>query len=133
MIPGESVTVMLDKERHLRLSMFGMSEYRKLTGEDILEGITISKEKSLKNLEKLAALLWASLIEEDPNLKYEDIIHMLDAASIISISDKIVLALEIALGVAEKKEENKGTPLAGVNSGPSAASNSDSQKPNSGI
>jgi len=71
----ELITVNLDKERTIRLGLKGMIEFEKLTGQNLLKGFNL---KDL-TLEDIAALIWACLIHEDKELKYDDVLYMVDS------------------------------------------------------
>jgi len=70
----ELVTVQLDKERHLKLTARGMLGFQTLTGKSLFGGI------DLKDIEfkEFMALLWACLVHEDKELKYDDVLDMVE-------------------------------------------------------
>jgi len=72
------VTINLDKERHLRLTMKGMIVFEKLTGKNLLKGFEF-KELTLGDT---AAMMWACLIHEDKELTYDDVCCMVDTSNI---------------------------------------------------
>lgn len=82
-------TITLDKERHLRLTMFGMKRFAELTGKDILKGIKI-EELSTSDW---ATLIWACLIHEDRELKIDQVLEMIDAGNMFDILSATTKAL----------------------------------------
>lgn len=99
------VTIKLDKERHLRLTLKGMIEFQKLTGKNLLEGFSL---KDLA-LEDVAALMWACLIHEDKELKYDDVLCMVDLSNIMAVTEAVTACILQSLPEAEEKS---GPPLA---------------------
>ena len=92
------VTVNLDKERHLRLTLKGMLEFQKHTGKNLLKGFRL-KELSL---EDSAALIWACLIHEDKEIKYEDVLNMIDLHNLTSVVNAVAECINQSLPEAEK-------------------------------
>lgn len=80
------VTIELDKERHLRLTLKGMLEFEKKTGKSLLRGFS---RKDL-TLEDCAALIWACLIHEDKELSYDDVICMVDVGNVAEVMDAVI-------------------------------------------
>lgn len=83
------VTIQLDKERHLRLPLKGMIEFEKLTGKSLLKGFTF---KDL-SLEDTAAMLWASLIHEDKELTFDDVLLMVDFGNLAAVMSSLATSL----------------------------------------
>jgi hypothetical protein len=84
---GELVTIQLDKERHLKMTLGGMKRFKDETGIDLLrDGLNI---KTLTE-EQIIAFIWACLLHEDRKLTAEDVGFMLDATKVQEISEKIV-------------------------------------------
>lgn len=81
----EPITIKLDKERHVRLTLKGMIEFQRLTGKNLLKGFTL---KDL-TLEDMAALMWACLIHEDKELTYDDVLCMIDSNNFETITQAI--------------------------------------------
>ena len=71
------VKITLDKERRLRLTLRGMLEFEKLTGRNLFKGFKIQD----LDLKENAALIWACLIDEDKELKYDDVLDMVDISN----------------------------------------------------
>jgi len=81
----ELVTIQLDKERHLRLTIRGAMGYQTLTGQNLLSGFDPTK----LTLRDITALLWACLIHEDKELKYEDVIDMIEIGDIPRVTKAV--------------------------------------------
>ena len=100
----ELVTIKLDKERHLRLTLKGMIEFEKVTGKNLLKGF---KFKDL-SLTDVAALIWACLIHEDRELTYDDVLCMIDLQNMQAVTDAVVACVNQSFS--ETKESDN--PLA---------------------
>ena len=99
------ITIKLDKERHLRLTLKGMIEFRNVTGKDLLQKFNL-KDMSI---EDSAALLWACLIHEDKELAYDDVLYMVDLSNITKVMTALQESVEQALTKTE--EETNSNPL----------------------
>ncbi|MDD5082601.1 MAG: hypothetical protein PHU08_04435 [Dehalococcoidales bacterium] len=107
------VTLVLDKERHLRLTLKGMIEFKKLTGKDLLQGFNLAEY----SVEEIAALMWACLIWEDKSLKLEDAQELAGVWNLKEVYTSVVKCLTAAFpDQKERKEEER--PLAGSGSPP---------------
>lgn len=102
------VTVQLDKERHLRLTLRGMLEFENLTGGNLFKGF----DMKTMTLKERTALLWVCLIHEDKELKYDDFIDMVDLSNINMLADAVGECINQSLP--DIKE--KAGPLAGKRS-----------------
>lgn len=98
------VKVTLDKERHLRLTLRGMLAFEKITGQNLLKGFNL-KHLALKDS---AALLWACLLHEDKELKFDDVLDMIDMTNLASVMESVTECLNQSL----PKAEAGATPLA---------------------
>ena len=74
MEPG---TIVLDKERHMRLTLRGMKAYKKLTGQELTD-----MKGSLKEAETIIPVCWALLVWEDAELTIEAATEMLETMPI---------------------------------------------------
>ena len=83
---SQPITIQLDKERHLRLTLGGMRRFQEETGKSLWKGLDI---KSLTEGDAIA-LIWACLIWEDKDLKVEDVGFMLDPDKYDEIVKKII-------------------------------------------
>jgi len=99
------VTINLDKERHLRLSLKGMLGFEKLTGKNLLKGVNFQE----LTLEDVAALTWACLIHEDKELEYDDVLLMVDFSNLPMVIEAVSNCMSQSLPEAEAGEN----PLAG--------------------
>ncbi len=99
------VSITLDKERHLRLTLKGMLEFEKVTGKNLLKGF---KFKDL-SLTDVAALIWACLIHEDRELTYDDVLCMVDFRNMQEVSDAVVACINQSFPESEGKSDH---PLA---------------------
>ena len=101
------VTIKLDKERHLRLTLKGMLEFEEITGRKFLKGFKL-KDLGLKDT---AVMLWACLIHEDKILKYDDVLCMVDFTNLETILDALAACLTQSLPKATEVKAG-GRPLA---------------------
>ena len=99
------VTVKLDKERHLRLTLKGLLEFEKFTGKNLLRGLNLDD----LSMEDSAVLLWASLVHEDPELTYDAILDMVDLSNIAAVMEAMTECLNKSFSEPEKASER---PLA---------------------
>ena len=72
MEPG---TIVLDKERHMRLTLRGMKAYKKLTGQELTD-----LKGSLKEVETIIPVCWALLVWEDKDLTIEAATEILETS-----------------------------------------------------
>jgi hypothetical protein len=101
------VTIMLDKERHLKFGFRAMRAFEKETGKNLLK---MKLDISEFNATELMIVLWACLLHEDKTLSLDDGIDILDKSDLVSLSTKMMEAINAA---APEKEEGDGdVPLA---------------------
>ena len=74
MEPG---TIMLEKERHMRLNVRGMKAYKKLTGQELTD-----LKGSLKEADAIIPVCWALLVWEDPELTIDKATELLEIVPI---------------------------------------------------
>lgn len=86
-------TIVLDKERHLKLTLGGMKAFQEQTGKSLLKGFDMSEMGE----SDLIALIWACLVWEDKELKVDDVGYMLDIGQIPEISQKLAQAINTSL------------------------------------
>ena len=94
------VTIVLDKERHMRLTLKGMLLYEKHTGKNLLKGF---KPEDF-TLEESSVLLWACLVHEDPELTLDAVQEMVDIGSMELVFDAMTRCLIQSLPVAKAGE-----------------------------
>ena len=101
----ELVTVQLDKERHLKLTVRGMLGYQTLTGNSLFKGFDPQKV----DLKEITSLLWACLVWEDKQLTYDDVIDMVEIGDIPDLTKAISHCIVESFPEAKEDEE---APLA---------------------
>ena len=79
------VKITLDKERTLKLTMRGMLSFEEKTGINLFKGFDISN----MSLKELTALLWACLLNEDKELKFDDFTDMVDLSNITPLVEAV--------------------------------------------
>jgi hypothetical protein len=82
----QPITIQLDKERHLKLTLGGMRRFQEETKKSLLKGLNA---ESMTEADAIA-LIWACLIWEDRDLKIEDVGYMLDPGIYNEITEKII-------------------------------------------
>jgi len=104
------VTITLDKERHLRLTLKGMLEFEKHTGKNLMKGFKLDG----LSMDDSAAMIWACLIHEDKELIYDDVLYMVDLSNItfvmLAVSECIEKSLQEAGEVSERPLVKKSRP-----------------------
>lgn len=98
------VTVNLDKERHLKLTLGGMAKFQEETGKDFLAGFD---PKKLTYREQIA-LFWACLIWEDRKLTVEDVGYMLDLNTMNELTTQLYQAISEGMPQSEGGENPPG-------------------------
>lgn len=79
------VTVQLDKERHLRLTLRGMLEFETRTGGNLFKGFDMKK----MTLKERTALLYVCLIHEDKELTFDNFLDIVDLSNINMLADAV--------------------------------------------
>ena len=95
MSAGKLVPIVLDKERHFRLTMNSLIKFQEVTGKDLVTGSDTTKLNL--NLADLRALMWACLIHEDKGLTLEQVGDMIDLQDIDRVSQALAEALQASL------------------------------------
>ena len=102
------VTVMLDKERELVYnfnSFIALQEAFEAQGEEAdLEEILKKAEKG--KLKTIRTLLWAGLIDRNPDLTEEQVGRLLSPYNLQEVADKLTLAMNKSMPPAEKEATN---------------------------
>ena len=98
------VSVTLDRERHLKLTLRGMLAYEEQTGISLLDGFNL-KGMTMKNFTTLA---WACLVHEDKELTYDAFVDTLDFADIPKLTEAVSQCIIESFPDKEEK-----APLAG--------------------
>jgi hypothetical protein len=97
------ITINLDKERHLRLTLKGMLTYEKLTGKNLFKDFDTKQF----TMEQTSALIYACLIHED-DLSYEEFLKLVDLSNIAMLSEAVSQCILESL-----PESEESRPLAG--------------------
>ena len=92
----KSVTIMLDKERKMRLDFNAMELFQEKTG---LNPLTLGDR--IMEPANLHALLWATLRDEDPQLAYEAVGRMMGPDNAVMIEEKLGEAFTVSTPAAE--------------------------------
>ncbi len=101
----KKVTIKLDKERQLKLTLRGWREFENLTGVNLLE----SRVDDLAPNE-LYALLWACLIWQDNELQIDDIPALIDNSK--SDITELIKSLLECIRIAFPEAKTEQPPLA---------------------
>ena len=94
----ELVTITLDKERHLRLTMKGMVAFERQTGKNLLKGFDFND----MSLEDTAALIWACMVHEDKELTCDDVMSMIDLQDMTTVLEALTVCLSNSLPEAKE-------------------------------
>ena len=103
-----SVSIELDKERHMRLPFNAIIEFEKMTGKKITE----MDEKNM-SMENIRALIFVALKGEDKDLTVEQVGDMLHFGNIGDVTKKINLLFEVSMPEKEEGGNPKPKPQAG--------------------
>lgn len=109
--PGVKIT--LDKERTLLLDLNGMRQYQKVTGKNPLgrQGVDLNDPGDIQ------AILWASLLREDPSVKLDDVGTWINIENLRAIQLVLIESLGVVFPEVDKKEAEE-SPLADGNPQP---------------
>jgi len=94
------VTIKLDKERTLKLTMRGMLTFEEKTGKNLFKGFNVQK----MTFKEITTLLWVCLIHEDKTLTYDMFVDMVGMSRVRELSEKCMEC------ITESLEENE-SPL----------------------
>lgn len=104
---NDVVILELDRPRTLRLGHKALKRFSALTECSMTE-----MEAAVQRYDKLSALAYVMLSEEDPTLTPEQVDDLLDKVSIKKISDACSKAIEAAFVDEAAEEENNDPPQA---------------------
>lgn len=98
------VTLTLDKERHLKLTLKGMVEFEAATGKNLLEGLQLTKLSP----RDFGALVWACLIWEDRKLQLDDVLCLIEPRNLVKATEALTACLteSFPVPVASKGESS---------------------------
>ena len=81
----DDTAIMLDKERHLKLTLGGMKAFEKETGKNLLKGFDLER----MDITEITVFIWSCLIWEDKNLTLEELGFLVDFDKLTEISSKL--------------------------------------------
>ena len=99
-----AVSIMLDKERHLLLTLGGMLAFKKETGKDLFDAnVTKALEKKI-DMEDVVVLVWACLIHEDREITVEDVSYLIHIGNVNEVVEVLAEVFALAMPESEGKE-----------------------------
>lgn len=104
---NDVVVIELDKPRELRLGHKALKRFSALTGCAMTE-----LDKVTAHYDKLSALIYVMLSEDDPDVTPETADELLDAAKLSYIVNKASEAIEAAFGDEDAEEDTDTPPMA---------------------
>ncbi len=96
------VSITLDKERHMRLTLKGMLAFEEQTGRSLLKGFRLSE----LSMADSAAMIWACLLHEDKELTYDDVLCIIDIDNVIEAME----AVQECIGASTPKASDHPLP-----------------------
>jgi len=99
------VTIVLDKERRMRLTLRGMIAYEEATGKSMLGGINTTAMSS----KDLCTMAWACLIHDDKDLTLDTFIDSIEFGDIPRLVEAVSKCIVESF---PDKGESKEAPLA---------------------
>ena len=104
------VEIELDRVRHMRLDFNALADFEDATGKSAFDAKTFS---TLRGAD-LRALLWASMVHEDPTLSMEQVGAMIHFGNIEYVTERVGALMGGAMPKSDGNgEANKDTPLTG--------------------
>jgi hypothetical protein len=100
------VTVMLDKERHLRFDLNALVDIEEGTGKSLADVFSAGNRIPLKDFR---TVLWAGLKAEDPSLTQEQVGALVGAENFTELNDSVDRAFS-----ASQPEPTEGEPKNGA-------------------
>ncbi len=104
------VTIMLDKERHLRFDLNAMAAFEEATGKNIFEEEVVKKIINKTSPRDLRALLWSMILHEDEALTIKQVGAWVNINNVREATLKAVEAWASAMPKAERDKDK--VPLA---------------------
>ena len=89
----EGIPIQLDKERHLRFTLYGARKLKQAVGIDVLKGFNLGD----MGVEELTAFIFACLVWEDDTLTLDAVSKMIDVKDMTAISNQIAQAVAQSL------------------------------------
>jgi len=103
------VTIMLDKERHLKLDLNAMVAFQEETGKNLFSQKSIELLANDMNPKDLRAMLWACLLHEDEKLTLKQVGSLLEVGNLQQVMEKLTEAWTAAIPTGEVTDK---APLA---------------------
>ena len=110
-----TVSIMLDKERHLLLDFNALAEMERVTGKSVLQEATWDDISATD----IRALIWAGLLHEEPDLTLEQVGAMLHPGMVNDVVGPLREALDVILS--GEQEAASGSPQAETDEEPDPA------------
>jgi hypothetical protein len=92
-----AISIMLDRERHLKFTLGAIIRFKEATGKDLRKKEVAAAIQKDLDLEDLRAIIWACLAHEDKELTLEAVGDLIDLSNMSEISAKFNEALKIAI------------------------------------
>lgn len=90
------------KTRNLLIDMNALVSFEEATGKDFSDAFA----NSGKSAKTIRALLWASMLHEDPKLKIEDVGRWVHPGNLGEIAGAVAKAQVLGMGAPEEVKEN---------------------------
>jgi hypothetical protein len=105
-VSEEKIFLNLDRKRELKVNLYAMIEYEKLSGETFLDGV----EKLLQNIKKpsmvlINRLLYCCLKHDDPELTEEKTSRLFGMKELSEIKSSLVAGIKNGLPDSEDTED----------------------------
>lgn len=84
-IPTQNISIVLDRERTIRIDLNALARFEEVTGESALDTDVWNN----MNARRLRAILWASLLHEDATLKLDQVGAMIHGGNMKEVSAQI--------------------------------------------
>lgn len=109
-----TATIILDKERTMRMDLNALSDFESMTGKSFMSGALDLENLALSDIR---ALLWACLVQDDESLTLRDVGGMLHIGNLEPVTRAITDL--VAGAMPEPEEGSTDAPLS--ETGPSAS------------
>ena len=100
----KSISINLDKERHLRFNMNAMVKFEEVSGKSLLSGLNTAN----LSVTDLRALLWACLIHEDKKLTLDQVGEMISLDNLQEVTQAVTQTMSSSMP--DKKGEADPNP-----------------------
>ena len=109
---NDTVILELDRPRELRLGHKALKRFSALTGCAMTE-----MEQAMQSYDKMTALLYVMLSQEDPSLTPEAADDLLDAVPVCRLLEAAARAVQASFEAPEAEEITGGPPMTGTGGG----------------